>query len=59
MSGFLSVVIEVGAQRFGDQRDQRQARLDGAVLDLLDQLDRQVHVELLDLFVAHEPMLAC
>jgi hypothetical protein len=28
------------------------------VLDLLDQPDRQIHVELLDLIIAHSPMLA-
>src|SRR5690349_22908131 len=49
----LPVVAEVGAQRLGDQRRQRHLRLDGAVLDLLDQPGRQVHVELLDVLVAH------
>jgi hypothetical protein len=29
------------------------------VLDLLDQSDRQVHVELLHVFVAHGLILAC
>jgi hypothetical protein len=28
------------------------------VLDLLDQPDRQIHVELLDLVITHSPMLA-
>jgi hypothetical protein len=52
-------VVEVGAQRVSDQRREGQARLDGVVLDLLDQPDRQVHVELLDLLVTHRPILAC
>jgi hypothetical protein len=52
-------VVEVGAQRVSDQRREGQARLDGVVLDLLDQPDRQVHVELLDLLVTHSPILAC
>src|SRR5689334_956604 len=47
--------VEVLAQRLGDERRQRLARFDGVVLHLLDQLDRQVHVELLDFLVAHEP----
>jgi hypothetical protein len=66
MSGFLSGrllswpagIVEVGAQRVSDQRRQGQARLDGVVLDLLDQSDRQIHVELLDLIITHSPMLA-
>jgi hypothetical protein len=33
----LSVVAEVGAQRIGDQCREGGARLDGVMLDLLDQ----------------------
>jgi hypothetical protein len=51
-------VVKVGAQRACDQRRQGQLRLDGTVLDLLDQTDRQVHVELLDVIVTHKTMLA-
>ena len=47
-----------GAQRVGDERRQRELRLDGSMLDLFDQIDRQVHVELLDLIITHSPMLA-
>ena len=50
----VAASAEVGPQRLGDQRRQRQLRLDGPVLDLLDQPGRQVHVELLDILVAHE-----
>src|ERR1700722_4108988 len=63
MSGFLSGRllpwpaggVEVGAQGVSHQRRRGQARLDGVVLDLLDQPDRQIHVELLDLFITHSP----
>src|SRR5215213_3781173 len=41
-------VGQVGAQRLGDQRRQRQLGLDGVVLHLPDEADGQVHVELLD-----------
>lgn len=52
-------VVEVGAQRVSDQRRQRHLRLDSAVLDLLDQPDRQIHVELLDFLITHKTMLTC
>jgi hypothetical protein len=50
--------IEVGTKCVGYQSGQRQAFLDGMVLDLLDQSNREVHIELLDLLVAHGTMLA-
>jgi hypothetical protein len=46
-------VVEIGPKRGGDQRRQGQALLDRVVLDPLDQAYRQVHVELLDLLIAH------
>ncbi len=46
-----SGVVEVRVQRLGDERRQRRARLDRVVLHLLDQRDRQIDVELLDLVV--------
>ena len=59
MVGALPVdVVEVGTQRIGDQGREGQLRLDGSVLHLLDQPDRQVHVELLEVLVTHTPMLA-
>src|SRR5436305_1377238 len=51
-------LAEIRPQRIGHQRRQRQAGVDGVVLHLLDQLDRQVDVELLDLLGAHTRMLA-
>jgi len=51
----VGVGVEVGAQGFGDQCGQRQPGIDGVVLDLPDQPDRQVNVELLDVLVAHIP----
>lgn len=61
LQGLLSLsmdVVEVGAQRISNQCREGQARLDGVVLDLFDQPERQVHVELLDLIVTHAVMLA-
>lgn len=49
---------EVGLQRLRDQSGQGHARLDRAELDLLDQLDRQIHIELFDVVLAHAAMLA-
>lgn len=46
-------VGEVGTQCIGDQRRERQLRLDGPMLDLLYQLDRQINVELLNVLVTH------
>src|SRR5262245_29183216 len=46
-----SGVGEVGPQRRRDERRQRRLGLDGVVLHLADEVDGQVHVELLDLVV--------
>src|SRR4051812_31522147 len=51
----LVVDIEVSPQRIGDHCRQRGFRLDRVVLELPDQADRQVHVELLDVLIAHDP----
>ena len=45
-------------KRSSDQRRQGQLRLDGTDLDLLDQPQRQIHVELLHVLVTHGSMLA-
>lgn len=65
MSGLLSGgslsavdVVEVGGQGLSHQSGQRRARVDGVVLDLFDQTDRQIHVELFDFLIAHSRILA-
>src|SRR5690348_213345 len=50
---------EVRPQRLGHQRRQRHLRFDRPVFDLLDQLDREIHVELLDFLGTHQRTLTC
>lgn len=54
----LLLRVEVLVQRFGDQGGQRLLGVHGVVLQALDQVNGQVHVELLDLVHRHARMLA-
>ncbi len=49
---------EIRAQRLGYQGRERLLVLNGMVLDLPDEIHRQVDVELFD-FCTHASMLAC
>ena len=53
------MLVEVRAQRRGYDRRQRLFGLDSEMLDLANEIARQIDVELLDVFVAHQVKLAC